>query len=220
MIKKNIEITINSKTRKVTFEDNFIGLNGENLQGNIIFKFDDVFVDGIPRVEVIKGNYKYIISEVEKVDETYIMQIKSSLLTDDSLVMQLVINEAGTNIPVFKCNEFYLKIGESINAAATIVEDYSSWIDIANEKITEINEAITETNNLNLNVTKEDDIVTVSITKKDGSEEEISFTDAENKQDKLIAGDNITIEDNVISAIKGVTITIEDGKLIIDGGNE
>ena len=41
MIKKNIEIKINSKTRQVFFDDNFLGIHGENLQGYLIFKFED-----------------------------------------------------------------------------------------------------------------------------------------------------------------------------------
>ena len=52
MIKKNIEVTINSKTRQVFFEDNFLGIKGENLQGYLVFKFQDEFVNGVATLKV------------------------------------------------------------------------------------------------------------------------------------------------------------------------
>ena len=36
---KDINIVIDSQTHKVQFPDNFLGLNAENLQGNINFTF-------------------------------------------------------------------------------------------------------------------------------------------------------------------------------------
>lgn len=49
MIKKNINIKIDTQTRMVYFTDGFLGIEGENLQGNIIFSFDK-FIEGTPSV--------------------------------------------------------------------------------------------------------------------------------------------------------------------------
>lgn len=143
-IKKNVEVSVEAKTRKTYFEDNFLGLTGENLQGYVVFSFKDMFVNGVPRVEVIQGSNKYIITEVETENETYKLPIKSSLLTSKTVQMELVIteNEEENSIPVFKSNPFYLYVAESINATETIPEEYATWIDTLNAKVLEIDEKL------------------------------------------------------------------------------
>lgn len=145
-IKKNIEISVESSTRKVFFEDNFLGLTGENLQGYVVFSFKDKFVSGVPRVEIVQGSNKYIITDMETdtENETYKLLIKSSLLTTSNVQMQLVITESGEqdSIPIFKSKMFSLYVAESINAETTIPEEYAAWIDTANAKIAEINEKL------------------------------------------------------------------------------
>lgn len=150
MIKKNINIKINIETRMVFFNDGFLGLDGENLQGNIVFSFDK-FVEGTARVEVIQNKKRYVINEVERIDNTYVMPIKSSLLNGKYITMQLVITEDGEGIPVFKSKEFMLTIAQSINAEETIPEQYDSWLEVANAKLAQIQGAID-----NANVTAQD----------------------------------------------------------------
>ena len=93
---------------------------------------------------------------LDKVGETYTMPIKSSLLTSDFIIMQLVIDEPSnpksvqTSYPVWKSEAFTLKVGYSINATSTIPEDYPSWIQILDELRTETEEAITKAENVNI----------------------------------------------------------------------
>ena len=144
MIKKNIEITINSKTRQVNFEDNFLGINGENLQGYLIFKFEDNFVDGVPVVKVEQNGKSYNIYEVIKENETYKMLIKSSLLKSDVIYFALSITENGTKeeIPVFITKKFYMYVGETIESTEEIPDEYSAWIDVANSKLIDIDNSL------------------------------------------------------------------------------
>lgn len=169
---KDIIISVETATRKTFFEDNFLGMTAENLQGNLIFKFIGDFVEGTPRVEVQKGLNSYVINEVSRVEDTYVMPIKSSLLTTDRMTLQLVLTQTaqGEEIPVFKSNTFMVKVGESINAEEDIPEEYDAWIEIANEKIAEITEAIDEVGNINITATKEGNVETVTITDKNGEE--------------------------------------------------
>jgi hypothetical protein len=179
MIKKDIIVEINSATRQVYFEDNFLGLKNENLQNEIIFKFKDKFVDGTPRIEIEKGEEKYVITDVRKEDESYKLEIKSSLLTSNQVNMQLVITE-GTNedeIPIFKSKIFYMYVLESINAEIEIPDEYNTWIDIANTKLNSIDEAINQANTLDLDVSKTDNVATIEITKKDGSKKSVEILD-------------------------------------------
>ena len=149
---KKIKVADNSM---VYFDDKVLGIDGENLQGKIIFYFEN-FKNGVAWLEFEKedGTKKYI--PMNKVNETYEVEIKPSLLSDTSIIylqLRITEDENENGIPVFKSKKFYMNILDSINATSTIEEDYPDILDVLN-----------------------------------------------NKQDKLKAGENITIKDNVISA--------------------
>lgn len=161
MIKKNIEVTINSKTRQVFFEDNFLGIKGENLQGYLIFKFQDEFVNGVATLKVEQEGNLYNIYEVEKENDTYKVLIKSSLLKSPIIYMALSITESGSEneIPIFISNKFFMLVGDTIESTEEIPDEYNSWLDNANQKLAELD---------NIDVDIEENILT--ITKKDGSQ--------------------------------------------------
>lgn len=149
---KKIKVADNSM---VHFDDKVLGIDGENLQGKIIFYFEN-FKNGVAWLEFEKedGTKKYI--PMDKVNETYEVEIKPSLLSDTSIIylqLRITEDENENGIPVFKSKKFYMNILDSINATSTIEEDYPDILDVLN-----------------------------------------------NKQDKLKAGKNITIGNNVISA--------------------
>lgn len=149
---KKIKVADNSM---VYFNDKVLGIDGENLQGKIIFYFEN-FKNGVAWLEFEKedGTKKYI--PMDKVNETYEVEIKPSLLSDTSIIylqLRITEDESENGIPVFKSKKFYMNILDSINATSTIEEDYPDILDVLN-----------------------------------------------NKQDKLKAGKNITIGNNVISA--------------------
>ena len=86
--------------------------------------------------------------------------------------LQLVITQ-GTNdedIPVFKSEKISFFIREAINAVGEAPEGYDQWIEIANAKLNQMD-------NLDIDVSKEGKVSTVTITKKDGTEESVEITD-------------------------------------------
>ena len=154
MINKDINIKVLSNSM-IILDKTILGINGENLQGKIIFNFEK-FIDGVAWLEIEKetGEKGYI--QMTKENETYTLEIKSSLLNQAGYIyMQLRItqDENVNGIAVFKSKKFYVEVLNAINATATIEDDYPNIIDIVNTK-----------------------------------------------QDKLTAGENITIKDNIISA--------------------
>lgn len=169
---RNINILIN-EDHTVSFDNDYAGLNRENLQGNIVFTFKN-FVDGQARAEIIiDGEDGYIL--LDKVGETYTMPIKSSLLTSDFIIMQLVIDEPALRsepieYPVWKSEAFTLKVGYSINATSTIPEDYPSWVEILDELRTETEEAIQKAENVNISSEQLTDGVKVITTNQDGEQ--------------------------------------------------
>ena len=184
-MRKDIIITANSKTSRVDLPTSRLGLNGENLQGNIIVKFSDEFVNGNAILEIQRDDEKYYLT-MQKENESYYLPILSSLLTNPTtIIMQIRITEGTsiTDIPVWKSNKFYLKVEESINAEITIPEEYPEWIDIANAKLNQID-------NLDIDAEKIDNITTVTIEKKDGTEKIVEILDGEKgeKGDKGATG--------------------------------
>ncbi len=154
----NINIKIEKETRKVFSDKYVIGNDAENLQGNLIFTFDE-FVDGQARLEFEAKGIKDVIYP-EKNGETYQVPILSKLTKEGQIDMQLVITE-GTDeeeIPVFKSNKFYLFCNSSINAVDEAPDGYELWIEQANTKLNQID---------NLDIDIENSIIT--ITKKDGT---------------------------------------------------
>lgn len=165
MINKDINIKVLSNSMIILNDKTVLGISGENLQGKIIFNFEE-FVDGVAWLEIEKENGEKGYIQMTKENETYTLEIKSSLLSSSGyLYMQLRItqDENVNGIAVFKSKKFYVEVLNAINATATIEDEYPNIVDIVNTK-----------------------------------------------QDKLVAGENITIKDNVISG------NIEVNKTYVD----
>lgn len=159
---KNIKIIINKSTRMVKLSKTMIGNDGENLQSNFVFEFEDEFVSGQARLEyIIDGETKYVF--LDRNGETYTTPVKSFLTKKGTINMQLVILE-GTNeenVPIFKSNMFYVFCNSSINAEVEEPEITADWFEIANTKLT-------QADNLNINTTPIKNGVQIDTTSKNG----------------------------------------------------
>lgn len=145
---EDINIKINRENRTVIANKYCIGNDGENLQGNIVFSFDE-FVNGQARLEyVIKGAKAYQM--LEKDEETYKIPIKKVLTKEGTIDMQLVITIGTdeTETSVFKSNIFSMFCDRSINSEIEQPDEYLTWIEVANTKLNEIDEALTEINEI------------------------------------------------------------------------
>lgn len=179
---KNIEIKVDRNTSYVDLPNNILGINGENLQGDIIMSFKNGFVDGIAWLEIEMPDKTKGYIMMDKVGEKYTLKIKSSLLTQVGLIhmnLRITEDENIDGIPVFKSNIFYLKVVESINATETIPDEYETWMDILNTKIVEVD-------NLNIELEKEDKKSTITITNKDGSVESVEVLDGNDGDDYIL----------------------------------
>ena len=136
MINKDINIKVLSNSM-IILDKTILGINGENLQGKIIFNFEK-FIDGVAWLEIEKENGEKGYIQMTKENETYTLEIKSSLLNQAGYIyMQLRItqDENVNGIPVFKSKKFYVEVLNAINATATIEDDYPNIIDIVNNKL-------------------------------------------------------------------------------------
>ena len=103
------------KDHTIDFENGFVGLNRENLQGNIYFQFEE-FVDGQARAEIVINNQDgYIL--LDRTNQMYYLPIKSSLLTGDNILMQLVIDQEATyhkttDTEINNNKTYYIQVGD------------------------------------------------------------------------------------------------------------
>ena len=159
---KDLKINVSRETRMVSLPKEFISVDGENLQSNLVFEFSDEFVNGQARLEYkIKNTKNYII--LTKVNETYQIPVKNVITKNGRIEMQLVITE-GTNeeeIPVFKSNVFFLYCNESINAVNEAPDGYELWIEEANAKLNEMDEAIERVEGMIFSIENGDLILTI-----------------------------------------------------------
>lgn len=189
----NINVIINKQTRQVNLSKSVIGNDGENLQEKMIFSFNDSFVNGTARLELNRNKTKSYIM-LTKVEESYELPIKSVITKTGKLDMQLVITE-GTDdeeIPIFKSNTFYVIVNPSINAEIEEDEEYPQWIDVASEKLNELDSAIEEASNLNIEVSKSGTATTITLTDKDGETSSVSILDGAKGDTGSAGSDGIT----------------------------
>ena len=170
---KDIKIKISKETRQVDLSKYVIGNDAENLQGNLVFTFTDEFVIGQARLEYETSDTKAYLPLIQE-EETYKMPIKSVITKQGQIYMQLVITEGidKEEIPIFKSNVFYVVVNESINAEIEQPDEYQTWIEIANTKLNQID-------NLNIEVEKVDNVSTLTIIKKDGTNNSVEILEGE-----------------------------------------
>lgn len=131
---------------QVFLPNNILGYEGEHISRNIIVKMDN-FIDGVgileidPKKEIVD---KYFLT-MEKKEDTYVLPIYESLLTEKELDMQLVIMIEEE--VVFKSEVFNFKIGNSINAKdKEFLEEYSSYVVKIENGLSKIDETIEDLN--------------------------------------------------------------------------
>lgn len=122
------KILIRTSDRKTLHKDRrSLGMNGENLQEVLLFCLDEkIEGNGIVEVELPNGEKGMI--EVESTEEGYELPVKSSLLSQTGFV-KFQLRILHDNEEIFKSEIIPLEVKDSINATATIPEEYHSWID-------------------------------------------------------------------------------------------
>lgn len=164
----------------VYLDNNNLGNEGENLQGDIVFSFVEEFVEGQARLEYeLEGQKQYLF--LTKENKTYKTPIKAVLTKQGQINMQLVITEGTEDeeIPIFKSNVFYVYCNNSINAEVEEAEGYNQWIDVANQKLNTIDVAVEQASNLNADVVKQGAVSTLTIVNKENEEKVVDVYDGE-----------------------------------------
>ena len=134
MVENNLHF---SNKELATIGSRILGISGENEQEKLIFSFD-TFIDGTAYLEVQfpDPKQKKVFIELTKVNQTYQIEVKNSLLICEGyLKMQLRI--AGTT-SVWKSKQFEMLVLEAVNAIDRIDDDYPNYILITNTRLTNL----------------------------------------------------------------------------------
>lgn len=122
------KILIRTSDRKTLHKDRrSLGMSGENLQEVLLFCLDER-IEGTGIVEVELPDDEKGMIEVERTEEGYELPVKSSLLTQTGFV-KFQLRILHDNEEIFKSEIIALEVKDSINATATIPEEYPSWVD-------------------------------------------------------------------------------------------
>lgn len=216
---EKIFISVEKKTRMVGLTQKYIGNDLENLQQELVFKFTDEFVEGSARLEFKVGNNSYHVP-MTKDGESYTIPIKNIITKEGRIPMQLVIVQVAQDeeIPVFKSNVFDMYCNKSINAQEEAPDDYEYWLDIIEEKIAEMDEAIGKVENIDITSQRVQDGVEISITNKEGQTTTTKVNDGKDGIDGKDGQDGNDGEDGfspiatVTQTATGATISITDAQ--------
>ena len=139
------DILIKIINGQVLVSSDTLGISSENLQGRIIFK-PEPFVDGICRMYV-EGKGSILM---DKQEDYYTLNILSSLLTSPYLDICFKITEPETEdgIPIFCSKIMHFKVLDTIDSSADIPEEYPSWEQVLDSKVTEIDNKLSEVTEL------------------------------------------------------------------------
>lgn len=177
--------------KKCSFQK--IGNEQQNLQNKLKFEFEDEIVEGQAWLEYeIDGVKKF--TPMEKYELGYQIDIKNCLLTGNQVSVDLKItqDEEPEGVPVFITNIVTFDVEKTICAEEEEPEQYPNWFETANK-------IINEANNLNLDINKKDNVSTITINKKDGTQKSaeiydgLSATITVGSVTTLEAGSNATV---------------------------
>lgn len=142
---KNIIITIDPKSNAVKVSSETIGVVGENLQGQFIVDFKGLdFIRGVCWLEIESNGEKGYL-ELSRVGKTYTAPIKSGFTKYKGKIeaqVRITQSEVDGEAPIFKSDKFTLNTIASIGALDEIPDEYPEWIDLANAKLAEVDEAL------------------------------------------------------------------------------
>lgn len=144
---KNINITVNTASRKVRTDTEILGVKDENLQGYFVVDFEGKeFIEGAGWLETQIGESKGYIA-LTRENNTYKAPIKSAITQatgEVQLQVRITQGAVADATPIFKSDIFTLTVLDSISAVDEIPDKYPEWIDVANAKLAEIDKAISE----------------------------------------------------------------------------
>lgn len=217
----------------VLFEKGEIGTDLYDLvqydynSAKIIFTFDK---EGTKEFKILFPDKTYYIDEI----------INDEIILKEGLLNQ--VGEYEIEISIYNENSKLTEYATHKFKVRQLLIDGSEEAEI-DDRLPILDKLINETDNLNVEVSKEENVTTLEVTKKDGTKEVVLVQDGargetgapgtdgrdgvDGKDAKInghntieiVAGDNINIieEENTIkiSALQGIKITVEDGKLVI-----
>lgn len=164
-----IKVYCDVQTRTSKPTSKLLGFENDNMSNNIyIFVTPNISGVGTLYVSRKSGTGKVQLEYVK--DKYYVLPVKKSLLTQVGMIeMQLEITTSSGSI--YNFDKFTLEVKDNIKSDKTIEEEYPTWIELANAKLAEVNEAIENANSVSAKVEQTETGALITITDKNGTTE-------------------------------------------------
>ena len=138
-----IEVKCSVQTRKAIPSDTFLGFDSDNESNNIYFRINP-FINGAAQVYIERDQDTGYI-ELEELTDSYYLPIKKALVKQvGTVLMQLLITTQDGKIYTFDKITFEVK--SAIKTDQEMPEEYPTWMEVGNERLAELTEAINEAN--------------------------------------------------------------------------
>lgn len=131
-MRKDIKINVDTQTDGISLSSRRLGISSENLQGKIIFT-PKPFIDGICRM-YIEGHGTI---EMDKQEDCYTLDIKSSLLITPSIDVCFKITEPekDNGVPIYATKIMHFEVLDTIESNEPIPEQYPQWTEKIDEYV-------------------------------------------------------------------------------------
>lgn len=135
------KLTLINSTKECINPFELLGYEGENEANKLVFEFEEDFIDGLGIIYVKRNEEPTGTIELKKVGETYELPVERSLVSKEGeIVFQVEITT--TKGETYKYSKFVMRVDDALDSDIPIPEEYPSWIELANSKLAELEEAV------------------------------------------------------------------------------
>ena len=142
MNKRTTKIALTTETAKSVPYNQFLGYEGEDNITELVFEFEDGFVDGRAKLVLLREDIEPGYVDLVRVDDTYVLPVKSALISKNGDVTFCLTMIDANNKIIAKYDPFVMTVKDAPDTDIPMPEDYPTWSKLADDKIKEIDEAL------------------------------------------------------------------------------
>lgn len=203
---KVINVYKDSRILEMTPSSNIgLGVKTDNEVDLLRFTFDDYFEGTATLLTTLQDengdNVAFPLTANSELN-SYDLEVTQYLASQTDFTIQLEI--VHTENTVWHSKQAMVRLDDCLNVGeGDMPTTIENWLTNANLVLEEMQEAVTEANNLNIEAEKENGKTTVTITHKDGTEQEVEILDGTSA---IISGASATIDGNIGTPSVNVTM--------------
>lgn len=194
---KIINVYKDTRIMEMTPSSNIgLGVKTDNEVDLLRFTFDEFYSGTATLLTDLKdehGNNVAFPLTANEAEKSYDLEVTKYLASQTDFTIQLEI--VHTEDVVWHSKQAMVRLDDCLNVGeGEMPTTIENWLTNANIVLEEMQEAVTEANNLNIQAEKDEGKTTITITHKDGTEQEVEILDG---QSAIISGASATIDSGI-----------------------